>query len=212
MKHFLLLFVAIAAHAQTLNCSLPVAGLGANGPPLYIKAVLMPSGAYVCERVYPNVATTQETRDAVTKLLTITAIPGAPPPDYRTIFEAEYKSSNTKESVSNPPTPFDGQIVWCSTSGQQSAENQIVTDAQQARSRPITITEVRAGVGSTVLTSNNKAWPNNAFRRWNNSHPACNGLPGLTFAVGADLVYQQDGNTSPAPLLQLWIVSIIPSV
>ena len=165
---------------------------------------------YLCERVTqdPSVA---YRRDGAGKLF-ISALPGAPPVNYTVVFNAEFKRGNTVEPVSIPPTPFDGQIVWCL--GQQSpnlAANQI------AAMVPVSVIELRSTATTGLLMSSNSAWPNGTHSRWNQHHPICGGgTPGITFATGSDRISIPSMSGAgvdliTSDLLQMWIVSIIPA-
>ena len=208
---FALLFLLVSLRCmdgQPVLCgSVPPAALSGAGS-ILVRVTATPSGINSCEWVHVDPSTLYR-RDG-TGALFISAVPSQPPVVYTTVFTAEFQSSGQKEDVSNPATPFDGQVVWCAKPAQQLANNQVTLSAAQFKALlPIVMTEVRQGTGTSQIVSTNVAWPSNSRQRWNQAHGKCGGLPGLTFAQGADLIYQDDVQ-DVRPLLQLWVVSIIP--
>lgn len=213
---FALLFLFMSLRCmdgQPVLCgTLPSQALSDAGSVL-VRVTATPTGLNTCEWVHTD-PSTQFRRDGVGTLF-ISGLPPqqTPPIVYATVFNGEFKSSGQVEDVQNPATPFDGQVVWCATTTQVLAENQTAVPLSAAQLKawlPIVMMEVRQGAGTSQLVLNNKAWPDNTRHRWAQAHAKCNGLPGITFAKGADLIYQDDAQAS-RPLLQLWVVSVVPA-
>lgn len=218
----ILLFAAsLCAFAQVgsspINCS--VLRSAADPNEFLVRVNMVPrgpqSGLAACEYVILD-TTVFSRRNPIGQLI-VSANPTAPPVSYSTMFQVEFVSSNQKELPApppNPPTLYDGQPVWCALPADRQSFSTvtkiIATDSQIQRMLPAIVIEVREGIGSSRLITQNLAWPPGR-PRYNANHPACNGGPGYVFPDGADMFYQDNQDTSRSPLLQLLIVSLLPT-
>lgn len=202
------LFLAAAAWAQPpVTCALPFQAFAKDATALAL-ITQSPFGP-TCEWVQRD-PSTQFRRDG-TGAKFISGLPAPPPIDFGITFSGEFQASGQLEDVQNPPTPFDSQPIWCAKTTQVLANNisQPLSPNQLKYWFPIILMEVRQGTGTSQLLLNNLAWPDNARHRWTQSHPKCGGAPAMTFAAGAEILYQDDAS-GPRPLLQMWITSLVP--
>lgn len=199
----------------TIPTTIPCAGIVQPNQTVVLQRMTLGLMGWNCEAVSQD-PTTSFRRDGTGRLF-ISAIPGQPPVNYSVVFNAEFKGSNTVEPAAIPGTLFngvpasnwDGQAVWCLNRA-QTVNNAVLNATQISTLLPVQMIEVRQGTGSSIVTSANLAWPSNARWKYNSQHGNCQGTPGITFSKGADLI-GQDGSGNSAPLLQLWVVSLVSS-